>query len=190
MRRTLALLAVLLVTGCMSDGSPGIREGDLEKLVLQPSDLPAAFQRFDEGHQVQADFPAGTRADPARFGRVEGWKARYRRPGTSATRGPLVVESRVDLFESDDGAGEELDAHRAEQGASGMRRLPEPDLGEEAFAGTLVQGGAATGVRFYLVAWRDRDVTASVFVNGFDGKLTLDEALELARRQQRRIEAA
>lgn len=188
------MLFVLAVAGCMSDDGSGIARGDLRKLVLQPDDLPAAFQRFDEGRQALADLPTGARSDPARFGRVEGWKARYRRVGSQQTRGALVVESRADLFESAGGAKDELEAHRAEiedavDGGT-ARLLEAPELGDEAFAATVRQQAAVTPVRFFLVAWREEDVSASVFVNGFEGKMRLEDALGLARKQQRRIAAA
>ena len=191
MRWAIALLVVLVATGCMSDSSSGTSREELADLVLQQGDLPPVFQPFDEGRQVRADLPTGARANPDRFGRVEGWKARYRRPGTPQTSGPLVVESRVDLFESSEGAEDELEAHKLDQEqAEGTRLLDAPELGDEAFAATVTQSGASSRVRFYLVAWREGDVAASLFVNGFDGKLTLAQVLELARKQQRRIEAS
>lgn len=191
MRWAIALLVVLVATGCMSDSSPGTSREELADLVLKQGDLPPVFQPFDEGRQVRADLPTGARADPARFGRVEGWKARYRRLGTPQTSGPLVVESRVDLFESSEGADDELEAHKLDQEqAEGTRLLDAPELGDEAFAATVTQSGASSRVRFYLVAWREGDVAASLFVNGFDGKVTLAQVVELARKQQRRIEAS
>jgi hypothetical protein len=191
MRCSLALLLVLLMTGCMSDSSSGTSRDELADLVLQKGDLPPVFELFDEGRQVRADLSTGPRADPTRFGRVEGWKARYRRAGTPQTGGPLVVESRVDLFDSSGGADDELEAHKLEQEeAEGTRLLRAPVLGDEAFAATLTQPGASSRVRFYLVAWREDDVAASLSVNGFDRKLTLEHALELARKQQRRIQAS
>jgi hypothetical protein len=191
MRWALALLVVLVTTGCMSDSSSGTSRDELATLVLQQSDLTPVFALFDEGRQVRADLPTGARADPTRFGRVEGWKARYRRSGTPQTSGPLVVESRVDLFDSSGGAADELDAFKLEQeAAEGTRLLEAPALGDEVFVATLTQPGASSRVRFYLVAWREGDVAASLSVNGFDGKLTLEQALELARKQQRRIQGS
>lgn len=179
----LPLLAVL-AAGCMGGDSAAIDRSELSGLVLQQEDLPAAFIRFDEGRQGIADQPAGERADPTRFDRIEGWKARYRREGaTAATKGLLVVESLADVFESESGAGDELTAYRSGI-AEGWRALEDPPLGDEALAATLTQGEA----RFYLVAWRTENATASINVNGFE--VTLEDALALARRQAMRIEAA
>jgi hypothetical protein len=40
------------------------------------------------------------------------------------------------------------------------------------------------------VYWRDDNVTAFVNVNGFEGRLALEEVLELARKQESRISDA
>ena len=163
---------------------------ELEKLVLQPDDLPRSFMRFDEGRQIAADLPAGARADPARFGRRDGWKARYRRAGTIQTTGPLVIESKADLFDSSDGAADDFDAARADTDESEPEWQPigEPGLGDESFAATLLQGTESSGVRFYQVVWREKNAVASLNVNGFARGLALEDALELARAQERRIE--
>jgi hypothetical protein len=186
-----ALVLVALLSGC-SGGEGDGKEGQtvpldaLSKLVLQPEDLPEVFVRFDEGRQIAADRPGGARSDPTRFGRIEGWKSRYRRSGSPATRGPLVVESRADLFETEDGAKEELEAIEAGE----MEEIDRATIGDEARALTLQQGATGGSVRFYLIAWREDKLTASVFVNGFEGKMTLEHALGLARKQQQRIARA
>jgi hypothetical protein len=193
----LAAACLLLVAGCSFGEEDGatIEAAALERLVLQPEDLPRVFRRFDEGPQIQPDLPTGARSDPGRFGREAGWKARYRRSGTPRTRGALVVESRADLFESTSGADDELDAHRAEfetgQTGRGHELVDAPRIGDESFATTVSQPGTGGGgVRYFLIAWRDDNVTASVYVSGFERRLTLEQALGLARRQQLRITAA
>jgi hypothetical protein len=188
-RRALLVL-VLLLPGCSLGGEDGggVELGELSTVVLQPGDLPSDVERFDEGRQVSADNPGGSRADPNRFGRREGWKARYRRGGTRA----LVIESRADLFESGSGAEDEFDAARSDvaEGELPWQPISEPGLGDESFAATLVQPGVGKGVRYYQVVWRDDNVTASLNVNGFEGQLALEDVLELARKQERRISAA
>jgi hypothetical protein len=192
-RAAFSLLFVLAVVGCSGPGGDGqearLGVADLERVVLQPEDLPPAFRRFDEGRLTATDQPdTGERADPARFGRQEGWKARYTRRGTRQTRGPLVVESRVDLFEDADGAEQELAAYREE---TASESLEDDRLGDEGFTATLVQPGGSRGegVRFFVVAWREANVTATVLVNGFEGKVTLGETIALARKQERRVQA-
>jgi hypothetical protein len=192
-RRALLLLLVLSLTACVVGGDDGgIDARELQQLVLQPEDLTRQYLRFDEGRQSGTDAPGGRRADPSRFGRREGWKARYRRPGSRATAGALVIESKADLFESSGGAEEDFDAARADLAGDelGWQAIDEPGLGDESFAATLVQGGAGTRIRYYQVVWREANVTASLNVNGFEGRLPLADVLELARKQERRISVA
>ena len=65
----------------------------------------------------------------------------------------------------------------------------QPDLGDDARAWESLQG-AAGGVRYYLIAWREDNATASVLASGFEGKITFDDALELARKQAARVSRA
>jgi hypothetical protein len=182
-----ALFGLLVVAAC--GGGDGIPAAKLPELVLQPGDLPEVWVRFDEGRQGRADAPPGRRADPDRFGREGGWKARYRKPGSRATRGPLVIESRADLFAGEEGAQDDLELLRDELAgglAAGARRIAAPALGDEAVAATVRQGA----VRFYLIAWRQENVVGAILVNGFSRSLRLSDASELARKQARRIERA
>jgi hypothetical protein len=188
--RGLGLLAILLVlAGCglggEDDEDASIEQSQLKTLVLQPEDVGREFFRFDEGPQASADTPAGSRSDSERFGRVQGWKARYRRPGSPQTKGPLVVESRADLFESADGAAEELEAIEENNFAD----LDDPQLGDDARAFQSPRGPGQS-VRYYLIAWREDNVTSLVLVSGFEGKITFENALELARKQARRTARA
>lgn len=185
MRRA-ALSLVALLAGCsLGEDGASIERSELGRIVLQPGDLSEVFVRFDEGRQVSTDSPGGRRADRTRFDRIEGWKARYHRPGTPQTVGPIVIESRADLFDSTDGAGDDLDAARADiaESTSGWKPIDEPGLGDKSFAATSVGGG----VRYYVVFWRHDNATATLNVNGFDRKLALAEVLALARKQDDRI---
>ena len=146
--------------------------------VLQPADLPDVFVLFDEGKLIRADSPRSE----------TGWKARYRRPGTPETRGPLVIESRVDRFDSGDGA-EDAFAELRNELEAGAATIDPPDVGEEAVATRLTQPGV-NAVEFVTIAWRDANVVATVTVNGFARKMTIADAAALARKQQRRIAAA
>jgi hypothetical protein len=191
MRRLAALALIVASAGCSvgEDDGRSVEPRALRNLVLQPADLPGAFIRFDEGPQSRADLPGGRRSEATRFGRVEGWKARYRRPGPPTTTGPLVIESRVDLFDSADGAEEELDAVRLDglEGDVPWSEIEAPELGDEAIGLTFAQGEGPASVRFYLLAWRQDNVAASVHVNGFDRRMSARDAVQLARKQASRI---
>lgn len=168
------------------DDDGGYEAGELERMVLVRNDLEGSgWTRFDWGRQARLDQPTGRRSDPARFGRVDGWKARYRRPGSRQTSGPLVVESRADVFAAPDGARSDFDAYGGELEASGTQLEEVPELGERAIVATLTQGD----VRFFLVMWRDANAVGAINVNGFVHRLTREQALELARKQQAHMRA-
>ena len=193
--RVLVLVAFAVVlAGCDLTGDDGssVQPAQLEGFVLQEEDLSDEFIRFDEGRQGITDTPGGSAADLNRFGRIAGWKARYRRPGTTQTEGPLVVASLVDLFESTDGAEDELAALRDRLEESELQWTPEaaPELGNEALAVTVTQGAGRTQAVFFLVGWRQGELVGSLEVNGFAGKLTLDDAISLAQKQAARMPPA
>jgi hypothetical protein len=185
-------------SGCMDDdgGRRHISKSDLRQLVLLPYDLPRAFSQFDFGELAVTDIHPGPRADQARFGRLGGWKARYRRAGTAHTSGPLVVESRVDVFGDEGGAAHDLEAYEAEfeqtadRFTGPARSLGSPGLADGSTAMTLTQRGGRVPVRLFTVAWRRGEVTASISVNGFEGKIAFEHAVALARKQDRRLAQA
>lgn len=195
MRALLVVVGVLVLAGCSltgddeGDGDATVTAQELEAAVLQPADMGRPFSVFDEGRQGIADRPSGARSSPERFGRTEGWKARYRRAGSRQTRGPIVVASLVDAFGTTDGAEDDFEALKAdlEGGELAWKEAAAPELGDEAIARTLDEGN---GVSFFLVAWRDANAVSSVEVNGFTGKVTLEDALALARKQARRVSEA
>ncbi len=164
----------------------------MSSLVLHQHDLGSPFASFNAGPQTQLDNQGTPRTNPQRDGREGGWIARYHRPGSFATKGPLVVESRVDVFKSDGGAKSDLDLYRttfASAARAGGKTLSAPSVGDQALAMTFVQPGTKS-LRFYRIAWRYRNATASVTAEGFDRKLALGQALALARKQQRLLAQA
>lgn len=168
----------MLVLAACSGGEERLDVSALRRLVVQPADLPAVFVRFDHGRQVRADTPDWADPEGQRFGRLDGWKARFRRSGTPATKGPLVIESRADVFDSVGGAEDELDAARA-----ALHDSTDVALGEEAAFSMTVQGD----VRFFTLVWRQANVLATVRANGFE--LERQQVIALARLQERRITA-
>lgn len=193
MRALLILGIALLLAGCSLGGGEGgsVKAGELERLVLQPGDVPTVFIRFDEGRQGIADQPGG-QSDMNRFGRQGGWKARYRRSGTTETKGPLVIASLVDVFKSTSGAKDEYEAEQAVlgEGEPDWQPVDAPELGDEALAMTFDQGSGQSRVSFFHIAWRDDNAVASLEVNGFGGKVGLADAVALAQKQARRIARA
>jgi hypothetical protein len=182
-RRLLLLLAAVACAGCGGHAGPKLSVENLEQTVLQPRDVPA-LEQFADNAQTASDAHAGPRSDPTRFGRTGGWIARYHRT-TAVPKGPLVVESRTDLFPSSGDAGKDLAAYRDEYaGYPGARAAGAPSLGDDAVAYTFGSGSD----RFALVAWRFANATASVAVEGFSVRVA--DAARLARAQQRRLQHA
>ncbi|HET8651152.1 MAG TPA: hypothetical protein VFM13_01115 [Gaiellaceae bacterium] len=195
--RALALLtAALALAGCSIGGGDGgdatVEQDELAGAVLQPDDVPRVFLRFDEGRQGLGDVQGRRRSAPERFGRVGGWKARYRRAGSNRTEGPLVIASLVDAFDSQGGAEKEWQALEDDFGGGDVpwTAAEAPGLGDESLAWTLVQGAGAGRVAFFVVAWREDNAVASLEANGFAGKLELAEAVALARKQADRLARA
>ena len=184
MRLAALVLVAAVLAGC-SGGSPTLPESALPRLVLQPGDLPPGLERFDEGRQAKADQPGGARTAADRFGRLGGWKARYRRTGSATAAGPLVVESRTDVFESDGGAKDELEAFSTDPPGKSEK----VDLGDEGVLAATVQPAFPKPLRIYVVAWRHGNAVSVVTVNGFRG-VSGQKTLALARKQEARIEAA
>jgi hypothetical protein len=188
--RAAVVTAAAALAGC-GGGGGGVQADQASALVLHQADLRGPFSSFYVGPVVRLDTQGTPRADPQRWGRTSGWIARFRRAGNATTRGPLVVESRVDVFGDDNGAAKDLAAYRRTfQETGGTAKLVRaPAVGYDTVAMTTVQSGL-NRIRFYTIAWRDRNATASVALNGFDGRVTLAAAAALARRQERRLAGA
>jgi hypothetical protein len=185
-RGVVLILAALAAISCDAS-EQRIAVDQLPTLVLQPADLPS-FSQFGLGTQITADAHAGPRKDPSRFGRLGGWIARYRPTDASVRNGPLVVESRADLFPSTSAAKQDLDAYDTEYESTiaraGGKKLGTVAVGDEARAFTF-----GSGVDFfYVVVWRTANSTASVLVEG--SAVALEDALALARKQSAHLTAA
>ena len=184
------LLVAVTVAGCES--STTIPSDKLSTLVLMEQDLPAGFASFDSGPQVRLDNQGTVRSGASRYGREGGWIIRLRRSDQTVTAGPLVVESRADLFKDSGGAKSDFGAYRvlfSRTSGGDLKTVAVSGLGEQALGITFTQPGGRA-LRYYRIAWRYRNATASVLVEGFEGELTLNDALSLARKQEKRIEGA
>jgi hypothetical protein len=193
-RLAVLVLVPLALVACGGGAEP--KPLRLDGLVLQQADLGPRFVRFDAGRQTRLDAHAGPRRDAGRFGRQGGWKARFRRIGsTSTTSGPLLVDSRVDAFAAERGAKDDLEAYEEEwnqlvvaSGATHADRRTVDGLGDDARALDLLQGTRGNGQRLIVVAWRAGRVTASVSVTGYAARITLADVVRLARRQDAHVE--
>lgn len=166
MRSLTVLLTPVLAVGCGLGGDEAtVEPGRARQLVLQRADLP--------GFQVSSN-----------IGRPDYWSARYRRAGAT----PLGIESKAEVVDSSDAAEERLsEIHAAlDERGVGWQPIGEPGLGDESFAFTRVLDTA----RSYEVVWRDANVTGHLSVSGPQGELAFADVLELAGKQERRIDGA
>ena len=194
MRRALPLLLVLVAAGCSggddnSSSTTSASSVNGGALVLSRADVGKSYFQYDKGEQNASDFTP-PRDDPKRDGRIGGWKTRFSRTG-SEKPGPLVIASLADVFEDDEGARKdfELYGEALEQFKStGGKDVAVPGLGDEARGVTYKLGRGPSAVRYYVVAWRDGAVTASLTVYG--STLTAQQVLDLARKQEARIRSA
>jgi len=186
----LLALAAVLLAGC--DTQATIAKDKLSALVLSQKDMPSGFSEFYNGPQVRLDNQGTVRSDASRNGREGGWIARLRRTDPGQTTGPLVIESRADLFKESGGASSDLAAYRvlfSKTSGTDLKAVAVSGLGDEAAGITFTQPGGRT-LRYYRIAWRYRNATASVLIEGFDGELSLNDAESLARKQETRMESA
>ncbi|HEX2049296.1 MAG TPA: hypothetical protein VHJ34_01535 [Actinomycetota bacterium] len=162
--------------------------------MLRARDLPNGFVAFDEGELEPTDVTAGVNADATGPRRIAGWKARYRRRDRTHVRGPLIVESIVELYGDDDAASDALASYRraVTRTRGGLEReaIEAPPVGDERVAVTFVQPARVDDVLFYVVVWRTRNVTSILTVQGFERGLTSDDARALATAQDRAMAAA
>jgi hypothetical protein len=189
-RRVALVVCTLALAGCGSSGGKAtVSRSELPATVLQKADVPSLWTQFADQQQARIDMHPGPRQSPTRFGRENGWISRYR--GTEHGSA-VVVESRADVFDSVGGGKKDIDAYRNEIKAgvpgSGVttKLLTAPTLGDGSVAGELRQGPSV----FIVVAWRRANETASVTLEGRAAKTTLADAVELARRQDKRLAVA
>ena len=188
------LLALLVVAAGVLRrwrGGSSLSSADGESLVLSQADVGREYTQFDQGAQRRADLSRRATTPTASDARAAGSRASAGR-APAPTDGPLVISSLADLFASEDGARKDFELY--EQWLSefettgGGGKLSSAGLGDESQAITYRQGLPPNDVTYFVIAWRDGEVTASLNVNGF--RLTREQALGLARTQQERIRAA
>lgn len=142
----------------------------LESIALQPADLAGIggeFNQFDFGRTASLDSLPPPQAAADRFGRIDGWKARYRR-SSDLTTGVLVVDSRIDLFPDEQAATSDFTAY-SERYATRSRTeggtTSNPQVGDAATELVIVPADAAS-VRMAMIAWRRGPFTGQLVVSG------------------------
>jgi hypothetical protein len=185
-------LAALVLAGCgHSSRGKKLSDRELGALVLQPTDLPKTFSEFSFARESSSELSPALHGDRTRFGRQDGWVARYRRGGPTQARGPLTVASGVEVFADSDGAADYLDAVvEAQESAGGaLRKVEVSTLGDETAAFAPPGAPPGTAVSFYVV-WRDGRFAGGISAVGFARRLVLADVVALARKQEKRMTRA
>ena len=190
MRRHTLIAGLLLLSSsliaCDRAHEP-VQPNELPSLVLHLQDLGAGWVDFGSGPpDGRADEFPGIGTDPRPTNHRGAWVARYRWVGGGRRPPILIVESRVDLFEDAADAERRLQAAERELRATDVAAIP--NVGEETTMGSVTQQSLSGLIRFYTLIWRQGNLTASVVVQGFDRTLRLADAVNLARKQERRID--
>jgi hypothetical protein len=189
------LLAVL-VAGCGGDGSEEAL--DPRTLVLATTDVGPGFE-VDEtltgpvsNAEVARGRPAGYEAKLEEWGRTGGFARQVRREGKagSGVRAADGVNSVASVYEDEDGASESFATGVRDYGQAGFAPQGELGIGDEGriFRGTATLGGRQ--VEYTVATWRRARVIASVVVEGDVGRVSPATLKDLARKQDRRIDAA
>jgi hypothetical protein len=190
-----AAVAVFVVValasgGCGDSSGENLSENELAKLVVQPSDVPR-LSRFQNEREIMSQQSPVLGRDPHRFGRQNGWVARYRRPRGS--NGPLILASGVDMFAKRSGAsdffGKVTKVNEANAAGSGMKSADGDDLGDERQV-LATPSGRPGSVRFVLAVWRTGRFVGSISASGYSGRISSDDVVALAKRADRRLATA
>jgi hypothetical protein len=194
-----------------SDGAkrPAVTKAQLAAMVLPADELGASIQglQVDESSVVGNAKAADDSVDPDDTaqnmkgdGRVTGYELSYEHPKLIASKGALGVGTMVDLFQDPVYAAQFLherlnDYERFKNGVPGLRfsRYSEFEAGAIGDEGagqhlTVTIPGVVTGYETEVVFRRGR-IVARVAIARADRRDARDEALKLAIRLDRRIQA-
>jgi hypothetical protein len=194
-----ALLALLLLGGLTASATAARTEApDTKAMVLALSDLAAGFSQeagyYADNASIAAESSSVSPADYARWGRLSGYQARFTRVGIS---GLVRIESVASTYRSIGGTRDSLHAsfrvatEPNEKGWVFKRASIQAPLGDEArLYTTKMTTSAGTRAVLYVLFWRYRTVKAFLYGGGRQGTVSAERVIALAKRQERKIEAA
>ncbi len=207
-RPSSALVLLLALAAAFAACGRGSAQPDPHRLrrpsefVLRPAEVPglppsdAAAVSNDDAASSSPD-PRAARADFRKWRRLDGYRVTFSDDGP-APNGWLLVESDIALFQEPGGAHDAFVAGVRDLRRAGMpgapaqwTELPSPKLGDEAVA-RQTSGRAADGTTTTAVAvvWRRGRGLALVAISATEGRITLDQVVELAQRVDRRMEGS
>ena len=213
----LATLAAVAIA-CDGNGVPDptardISDAELAAMVLPLEELGSAYADFerddDSGFQSNEDKiddafdEEDEEGDVERYGRVTGYEESYTSVEGLLEEGVFIIGTMVALYEDSDGASGDLkDEVNDSKDAEGttdegvtvgdVEEFDPDDFGDESVGLVLALSGEALGdLTFYgtLVAFRRGRIIGSVVIARFDDEDVRDEATELARKLDERVQA-
>lgn len=193
---------MILAAGCGGgDDDEGVSGEDLEPraLVLRQSDLPRGFvvdralTGAVENSEVATGRPAGYEQKLEEWGRIGGYSRILRRRGEAGegVRGADGVTSVASVYEDEDGAAESFETGVRDYADAGFAPQGDLGIGDEGrvYRGTGTDG-AGRQVEYTVATWRRAPVIATVVVEAGANKIEIPTVRELARKQDRLVQAA
>ena len=188
-RIAVLVLVMLALAACGESSGKKLSDAALAKLVLQPAEL-RGLDRFANEQEIMSQQSPVLGRDPHRFGRQNGWVARYRR--LRGNDGPLTLASGVEAFGKSSGASDFFDevTELNERNAAGshMKAADGDDLGDERRV-LATPPGRPGSVRFVLAVWRTGRFVGSISASGYSGRISPADVIALVKRQDERLSA-
>jgi hypothetical protein len=171
---------------------------DTKAMVLALSDLSAGFVQevgyYADNATIAGESSSVSVADYRRWGRLTGYEARFIRV---ASRGLVGIESDASTYRTIGGARASLRAsvrlatEPNEKGWVFRLASTQAPIGDEGrlYTTTVTTSGGMRAV-LYVLFWRYRTVKAFLYGGGRQGTVSAESLIALARKQERKIEAA
>lgn len=166
---------------------------DPRSLALRLPDLPAGFKvKSASVKSAAAAVKEGgvSLAELKSWGYVTGYFAVFDRDvGLSdALTGAIAIESTASVYRTKPGVKKSLASSAAACSKPPARELPVgARIGDEAHLCSVVKKSGGYTFQSYVVLWRRGDLKASVLITGIKGGVSPDQAVSLARVQDKRM---
>jgi len=185
------MLTVVALTFVAASGASPVP--DPRSLGLRLQDLPAGFKvKSASVKSAAAAVNEGgvSLAELRSWGYVTGYFAVFGRDvGLSdALNGAIAIESTASVYRTKRGAEKSLASSAAACNKPPAQELSVgAKIGDEVHLCSVVKRSGGYTFQSYVVLWRRGDLKASVLVTGIEGGVSPDQALSLARVQDKRM---
>ena len=185
------MLTVVALTFVAASGASPVP--DPRSLGLRLQDLPAGFRvKSASVDSAAAAVKEGgvSLAELKSWGYVTGYFAVFDRDVSlsNALTGAIAIESTASVYRTKPGVEKSLASS-----AAACNKPPAQELsvgariGDEAHLCSVVKKSGGYTLQTYVVLWRRGDLKASVLITGIKGGVSADQAVSLARVQDKRM---